>query len=346
MSYKNTMKLFVSNFTLAWKQLVYLLICFFLFGVCSYTLVSPIISVLQNAGLFEEMNELINLIYNNPQDIAITLSKIVKLIFTCIGANFSRIYINLFASLILCLILPYVLYQSSIYNLSSILFQKFTMNMEVGYCQNYLSNFWKSIKFGLTSLIFSLPFFIVNILLIIAYILIADSVLMAISGLALLSFFSLLIHATQLTLFSHFTGSLIANDSNAFSTFLKSFPITLKQFFKITGSSIIIILTAILVNGVIGLFTFFAGLCITIPATCVLMCIFKIVTFLNINGNRYYLSSSIIYNPQKYVVKKDEYVSTFIPPEETKEITTTKMKRNFKVNTTKKTTNKKRSNKK
>ena len=120
----------------------------------------------------------------------------------------------------------------------------------------------------------------------------------------------------------------------------------MKHFFKITGSSIIIILTAILVNGVIGLFTFFAGLCITIPATCVLMCIFKVVTFLNINGNRYYLSSSIIYNPQKYVVKKDEYVSTFIPPEEIKEITTTKMKRNFKVKTTKNTINKKRSNKK
>ena len=170
MSYKNTMKLFVSNFTLAWKQLVYLLICFFLFGVCSYTLVSPVITILQDAGLFEQIKNLMNLFYNNPQDIAVTLSKIVKLIFSCIGAHFSKIYLNLFATLILCVILPYVLYQSSIYNLSSVLYQKFTMNMEVGYCQNYLSNFWKSIKFGFVSLVFALPFFIVNVLLIIAYI--------------------------------------------------------------------------------------------------------------------------------------------------------------------------------
>lgn len=330
MSYKNTMKLFVSNFTLAWKQLVYLLICAFLFALCSYTLVSPVISVLREAGLFSQIKNLMNMFYNNPEDIAMTLSEIVKLILTCIGANFSKIYLNLIATVILCIILPYVLYQASIYNLSSMLYQKFTMNMEVNYCQNFLSNFWKSIRFGLTSLLFSLPFFVVNILLVISYILIADTVLLAIIGLAVLSFLSLMIHSAQLTIFSHFTGSVIANESNPFPTFLKSFPISIKHFIKITGSSIILILTAILVNGFIGLFTFFAGLIITLPATCVLMCIFKIVTFLNINGNRYYLSNSVIFNPQKYVVKKDEYVSSFIPPEETKEVTTTKMKKNFK----------------
>lgn len=345
MSYKNTMKLFVSNFTLAWKQLVYLLICVFLFAVCSYTLVSPVISVLRDAGLFDQVKNLINLFYNNPQDIAMTLTQIVKLVFSCICANFSKIYLNLFATLILCIILPYILYQASIYNISSMLYQKFTMNMEISYCQNYLSVFWKSIKFGFASLLFSLPFLAVNILLIIAYILVADSVLLAIAGLAVLSLLSLLIHASKLTLFSHFTGSVVANESNAFSTFIKSFPIVMKNFFKITGTSIIIILTAILVNGVIGLFTFFAGLVITIPATCILMCIFKLVTFLNLNGDRYYLSNSIIYNPQKYVVKKDDYVSTFIPPEETREITTTKMKRNFKVKKSTKQ-NTKRTNKK
>lgn len=340
MSYKNTMKLFVSNFTLAWKQLVYLILCTFLFALCSYTLVSPVISVLREAGLFGQIKNLMNMFYNSPKDIAMTLIEIVKLVLSCIGANFSKIYLNIFATLILCIILPYVLYQASIYNLSSILYQKFTMNMDVNYSHNYLSNFWKSIKFGLTSLVFSLPFFAVNILLIISYILIANSVLKAIIGLAILSFLSLMVHATQLTLFSHFTGSVVANDTNAFKTFIKSFPISMKNFVKITASSIILILTAILLNGLIGLFTFFAGLIFTIPATCVLMCIFKVVTFLNINGNRYYLSNSIIFNPQKYVVKKDEYVSSFIPPEETKEITTTKMKKNFKTKTLKKKTTK------
>lgn len=337
MSYKNTMKLFVSNFTLAWKQLVYLLLCAILFALCSYTLVSPVITVLREAGLFSEIKNLMNSFYVNPKDIALTLSEVVKIIFRSIASNFSKIYLNIFATLILCLVLPYVLYQASIYNLSSVLYQKFTMNMEVSYCQNFLSNFWKAIKFGFVSLLFSLPFFAINVLLVAAYILIANNMLKAIIGLVILSTLSLIVNSCKLTLFSHFTGNIVANESNAFSTFLKSFPISIKYFWKIVGSSIVVILTSILINGVIGIFTFFAGLLFTIPATCVLMCIFKLVVYFNINGNRYYLSNSIIFNPQKHVVKKDNFVSSFIPPEETKEITTTKMKKNFK---TKKSTKK------
>ena len=107
------------------------------------------------------------------------------------------------------------------------------------------------------------------------------------------------------------------------------------------GYSVVVVLTAILINGVISIFTFFAGILFTIPATCVMLCIFKIVIFLNINGNRYYLSNSVIYNPQKYVVKKDDFVSTFVPPEDTREITTTKLKKQYKTKTlSKKSTNK------
>lgn len=344
MSYKNTMKLFVSNFTLAWKQLVYLLICAILFALCSYTLVSPVITVLREAGLFSEIKNLMNSFYVNPKDIALTLSEVVKIIFRSIATNFSKIYLNIFATLILCLALPYVLYQASLYNISSILYQKFTMNMEVSYCQNFLSNFWKGIRYGFVSLLFSLPFFAINVLLVAAYILIANNMLKAIIGLVILSTLSLFVNSCKLTLFSHYTGNVVANESNAFKTFLKSFPITIKHFWKVLGYSIIIILTAILINGVIGIFTFFAGLLFTIPATCVLMCIFKLVIYFNINGNRYYLSNSIIFNPQKHVVKKDDYVSSFIPPEETKEITTTKMKKNFKTKTKKKKTTKKSKN--
>ena len=90
MSYRNTMKLFVSNFALAWKQLVYFLICAFLFAVCSYTLISPVISILREAGLFSEIKNLITLVYDNPKDIAMTVSAIVKLVLTSIWTNFSK----------------------------------------------------------------------------------------------------------------------------------------------------------------------------------------------------------------------------------------------------------------
>ena len=339
MSYRNTMKLFVSNFALAWKQLVYLLLCAFLFALCSYTLVSPVITTLKEAGLFAEIEHLMSVFYSNPEDIVFSISAVVKLVFSSIWANISKIYLNLLATLILCVILPYILYQISIYNISSILHQKLTMNMDVGYCQNYIANFKKAIKFAFTSLVYSLPFFLVNLGISIAFIFIANTTLKAVIGLGIVSFLSITLNSCKLTLFSHFTGNVVANNINPFKAFLKSLKLEMKHFWKIMGYSVVVNLTAILINGVISIFSFFAGLFFTIPATCVLMCIFKIVIFLNINGNRYYLSNSVIYNPQKYVVKKDDFVSTFVPPEDTREITTTKLKKKYKTKTLNKKSN-------
>ena len=345
MSYKNTMKLFVSNFALAWKQLVYLLICTILFVLCSYTLVSPVVSVLQNAGVGEEIKNLVQTIYNNPKDIAITFSQIVSLIFNSLVANFSKIYINLIVAVILCLFLPYILIQMSLFNVSSILHQKLTMNMDVGYCQNYVKNFTKSLKFSLANVIFSLPFWVVNVGLIYSYLLFSRTVFMAIIGLSVLSMIMLILNGIKLTLFSHYTGSVVAENIGMFHAFTRSLKFEIKNFWKILGGSIVIILTAILINGVIAIFTFFAGVIFTLPATFVLFCIYKVVTYLTISGNRYYLSSTLIYNPQGYEVKKDDYVSADIPQEEIKEITTTKMKKRFKTKKEKKNKKKSKTNK-
>jgi hypothetical protein len=212
-----------------------------------------------------------------------------------------------------------------------------------------IGNFNKAIKFAFASLVYSLPFFVINVGLIIAYVFIANTIFKALIGLMVLSLLTITLDSVKLTLFTHYTGNVIANNANPFSAFGKSIKLELKHFWKIMGYSVVISLTSILINGIIGVFTLFAGLLFSIPATCVLVCIFKIVIFLNINGNRYYLSNSVIYNPQKYVIKKDDYVSTFIPPEEIKEITTTKMKKKYKTKTLKdkpkKATKAKKSNK-
>ena len=147
----------------------------------------------------------------------------------------------------------------------------------------------------------------------------------------------LIIESIKIAFTTHYTGLVVAENQNPLKAFTKSIPVVLKNFWKIMGQSVVIMLTAILINGVIAIFTFFAGVLFTIPATMILICIYKVVIYLNISENRYYLSDSVIYNPLKYNVKKDDYVATFVSPEETKEITTTKMKKKY----TKKTLNEK-----
>lgn len=341
MSYKNSMKLFVSNFALAWKQLVYLFCCACLFALCTYTLITPVINVLAEAGLGHQIEEFFSAIYSHPKDTSLQLSQLFKLVGESIMGNMSKIYLNLIGALLLCVILPYILIQMSMFNISSILYQKFTMNMDVSYIKNGVSKLGISAKFAFTNLLLNIPCVAVNIVLIYLYILFSTTLLKSIIGLIILSTFMILLESIKIVFTSHYTGKLVAENSNPFKTFTKSLGIELKNFWKILGQSITIVLTAILINGVIAIFTFFSGLIFTIPATMMLICIFKVVVFLNLNGNRYYLSDSVIYNPLRYVVKKDDYVATFVSPEETKEITTTKMKRKYSKKTLKDKTKKK-----
>jgi hypothetical protein len=241
----------------------------------------------------------------------------------------SKIYLNFIGAFLFCIILPYLLIQMALFNMSSILYQKFTMNMEVGYAKNHISKLGLSFKFALTNLLLNLPVVAVTIMLIFLYILFSTTLLKSIIGLVVLSVCLIIIESIKIVFTSHYTGRLVAEEGNPLKTFTKSLGIELKNFWKLLGQSIVILLTTVLINGVISIFTFFAGAIFTIPATMMLICIFKIVTYLNLNGNRYYLSDSVIYNPLKYVVKKDDYVATFVSPEETKEITTTKIKKRY-----------------
>ena len=329
MSYKNTMKLFVSNFALAWKQLVYLFCCAVLFALCSYTLITPVINVLREAGLGVEIRDFFTTLYNKPENVSLQLSQLLNLIGESIIGNMSKIYLNLIAATFFCLIVPYILIQISIFNMSSILHQKFTMNMEVSYIRNGVSKLGSSFKFAMTNLLLNLPIVAVIGILVYIYILFSTSLLRSIIGLVVLSTAILIIESIKITFTTHYTGLAVAEDISPLKAFTKSIPVVLKKFWKIMGQSIVVMLTAILINGVIAIFTFFAGIIFTIPATLMLICIYKIVIYLNISENRYYLSDSVIYNPLKYNVKKDDYVATFVSPEETKEITTTKMKNKY-----------------
>ena len=335
MSYKNTMKLFVSNFALAWKQLVYLFCCAVLFALCTYTLITPVINVLREAGLGVEIRDFFTTIYNSPKNVSMQFSHLLNLIGASIIGNMSKIYLNLIAATVFCIIMPYILIQMSIFNMSSILHQKFTMNMEVSYVRNGVSKLGTSFRFALTNFLLNLPVVAVIGILVYIYILFSTTILRSIIGLVALSTAILIIESIKITFTTHYTGLVVSEDIRPLKAFTKSIPVVLKNFWKIMGQSIVVMLTVILINGVIAIFTFFAGIIFTIPATMMLVCIFKVVIYLNISENRYYLSDSVIYNPLKYNVKKDDYVATFVSPEETKEITTTKMKKKY----TKKTLN-------
>ena len=331
MSYKNTMKLFASNFTLVWKQLLYLVCILFIFSVCSYTIATPVLDLLKNNGIVEDIKLMFNSVYETPSEFALVFSDSSKHFLGILIDNFSSIWLNLIGTVVLCVLLPFVFIQMSIYNISSILYQKFTMNMNANYTQNAVRTLKHSLRYAFAILFLTLPFIACFIIMIEVYLICAKSIISAIIGMVIFMALTILLVSLKVSIFTNYTAYMVENDADPFVSFAKSLGKSVKNFWKTLSISIILVLTIILVNGLIAIFTFFSGLIVTIPATYVLIAIYNLVTYFNEKGTRYYLSNTIIYNPVQYTVKKDDYVSISVP-EATEEVqvTTTVMKKKYK----------------
>ncbi len=337
MSYKNTVKLFVSNFSLVWKQLVYLLICAGIFALCFLTMLSPITDLLSANGVFAEFKTILQVVYNSPSELALKLSGGFTHLIRVISSNFSSIWLEFIGLLVLGILLPYILIQMSFYNITSILYQKLSMNMNVRYVQNIVATFKQSIKYAFANILFNLPFFALSLVLIDLYLTIAQTVIASLIGLVILSAILILGESLKISIFTYYVGYMVENNSSPFVAFGKSFVNVFKNFWKIMAMSIIVVLTIIFVNSFIMVFTFFSGLIILIPATFVFLSLYYLVVYFNIKGERYYLAPNLIFNPVKYVIKKDDY-SAVAEPEEIKEIqvTTTEIKKRKKKSKTSK----------
>lgn len=309
MSYKNTVKIFASNFMLVWKQLLYLLICALIFALCTYATITPIISLLRENNIFVELKDMIKTVYSSPSVFALNLSELAKHTMSVLATNMSKIWAHCIALVIFAIFIPYILIQMSQYNICSIIYQKASMNMNVGYIQNGMRKFKQSLLYALSSILFNLPFWALSILFIVIYIMSANSIIAAIIGFAILILLLIIEKSLKHSLFSCFIGYMVENDADPFTSFGKGIVIVIKSFGRVFSNSIVSILTIILINGLITIFTFFSGLILTIPASMIFISILYMVIFFNLNEERYYLSNNYIYNPMKYSVKENSNLS-------------------------------------
>ena len=82
-------------------------------------------------------------------------------------------------------------------------------------------------------------------------------------------------------------------NKNPFKTAYRAYK-SQKDFSKVFSNAIILVLTIIIVNVIIGVFSVGAGLFITIPASMVLVVIFELISYYTTTKQRYYLSPTII----------------------------------------------------
>lgn len=296
MTYKNSFKLLTNNFSIVWKQLLYLLlISVFSLGI-AYCIFLPVMDILISEGVISQFTEIFETIYTSPRDIVTACKDAFLNLTKVLSANFSKVGVNIIFALFFAKFIFDILKYMSYYNATSVLYMKLTSFLDVGYTRNFISTIGSSIRYALARVVYNLPFDIIVVLLFYAFFIFINGTITIIIGLFVFITLLVVLLACKISLFTPHATYMIENQTPAFKSLFKGHKKISKNFIKIFSNSIIVVISIIFANISIGVFTIGAGLIITLPTSLIFVCIFNLTSYLGACGERYYLSETLIIN--------------------------------------------------
>ena len=159
MIYKNSIRVFFSNFNLVWKMILYFLI---ISAVCFGALIlflNPVIKLINEAGFFEELLDLysdfltsLNLIVSLER-----LSKIFENMFDFFVSNFNSIWWNIVGAGVILFFLNSFLYNLSNMAVSQSLHFYIGSLTRQGFWGTYSENFAKNLRSQFANFFVTLP---------------------------------------------------------------------------------------------------------------------------------------------------------------------------------------------
>ena len=107
MTFRNSVRLLLTNFSLVWKILLYFGICFCVFVAIFIPILGPIVSKLTTAGVFEELNEIFNMIFTSPSDVITAVENVYIHFFAVLRDNASVLMVNyVFLGIVVFILIP------------------------------------------------------------------------------------------------------------------------------------------------------------------------------------------------------------------------------------------------
>ena len=299
MSFKNSFRLLTTNFSVVWKQLLYLLIIsVFSFGI-AYCIFLPALDILKSEGVISQFAEIFETIYTAPKEIITACKDAILHLFEVIKSNFSIIGANVIFSLFFAKFVFDVLKYISYYNVTNVMYMKLTSYLDIGYTRNLISNIWPSLRYALSRFVLSVPFDLIIAVCLILFLKFISGTLTIIFGLFIFIAIFIVITSIKISLFTPFATVMIEKQYPPFKAFMIGNKKIKKSFTRVFSNAIVAIMTLIVANLFLGVFTVGAGLLITIPATLVFICILNLTSYLGASGERYYLTDTIIVNSSK-----------------------------------------------
>ncbi len=307
MSYRNSLKLLISNFSTVWKQLLYMLVISTLcFGLAYATLI-PTINVLRAEGVLGEFSAIFETIYTAPRDLITACRDAFMHMSNVINANGASLWASILFSILFAYVLFNILKYVSFYNVSYVMQMKMTSFVEVGYTRSLISNFTDALRYAFSRFVYTLPFAILKMLIIFTYLKFATSPLSIILGLFLSSMILIMVYAIEISIFVGHAPTMLEKNGeiSAFKAFLQGNKVVFKNYAKVISNSIVVALSIIVLNIFLGVFTIGAGLFITIPMSIVFKSIFELASYLGSKGERYYVAENTIAVSKDHNISKD-----------------------------------------
>lgn len=301
MLYKNTFKILFSNGGLIWRVLLFLVCAFGVLIGLGALILMPIHKVLVGAGFFVMISDAYYDFLNavNLKQLFVDIVDIVESFFAIIVDNIGQLlpYIIIFILFVVfvCTLI------TRFYTMSTTICVNYYMNSntKVKMSNNIFASFGKNIKYLLAYAVTVLPInlIIYGIVFFMLGLFELDGLLFAFAPFLIILTYTLLA-SLKTTLFGGWLPAIVCGNKGAFASMKKGFVVPKRRFWQTFGNSFALYLTIIFLNFFVGLLTFGVGLSITIPATCVTVCIFGLVSFYMATGQKYYVDSYNVIAPK------------------------------------------------
>lgn len=301
MSFKNAIKILINKFGLVWIVLLYLVICSAIVVGLSVAVVIPVTGAMLNAGVGEQMTQLFHSIMNGEgatvwvAQLQQTFDTVLRVLRTDLNGALNSTTLIILVTLIL-LVSRFLI---GLYELPLVAVLEGAMSADarIGFTGEFISKLGLSSRYVLTKMLFTVSFdvaFYTSLYYMFA--------LFTVKGLALFAPFIImiaviLILAFRYTLISLWAPSLVVGGKKIFPALFSGVRKTFKNFWTIYSTFIISWTILIALNILVGLFTFGAGLVITIPVSMTFINILNMTIYYNKSGKRYYTDAVVVTPP-------------------------------------------------
>jgi hypothetical protein len=291
----------LNNFSAVWKILFYKLLVFFIAFAALAGLVLPnvvtILKGISETGLFTNAKSIFDA-FLSRSDITNQIEAFknsLELTSQSLAENAGRLMIS-YLYIMIIIILANLLSGMSELVTSDIINADMSSNAKYGFSSRFIINLGKNLKYQATRLVTEVPVYII-----ITYIIwfIFSSLFNYIAVFALFFAFiaGVVLTAMAQAFFCCWLPEITLNKTPIFDGIRIGFKKIKKVYFNLLSSFAFINIFLFFMNIMLAFFTCGAGLLISIPMSTLFVVIFRLVTYYDLSGYKYYTDSSTIISP-------------------------------------------------